>query len=600
MGLWARAARELRFLRGLSRTLSRVRSISAESDWLTCDDLEAAVDRRRASPAITFEGKTVTYGELDALANRYANWAKGRGIKRGEVVALFMPSRIEYVAVWYGLSKVGVATALVNNQLTGPALIHCLNISGAVHLIADAETAPVFEGVREQLARSMTEWIVGGLPPGGRADRDLDRTLKGVSALRPDRVTARAGLTAKEVVLYVYTSGTTGMPKAAKVTHMRAQLYMRGFSAATESTPADRLYCPLPLYHATGGLCAVGAALLGGGVLILKKRFSAAQFWPDVVEERATIFAYIGELCRYLVNQPEQPEERQHKVRLIFGNGMSTEVWAQVQNRFRIPKILEFYGSTEGNVSLINLDGRRGAVGRIPKYMRKKFNVRLVRFDPEAETPTRGPNGFCIECRPGEIGEAVGMINASDPRFAYAGYADKAASNAKVLRDVFAKGDAWFRTGDLLRQDGDGYFYFVDRIGDTFRWKGENVSSSEVTVQLLETPGVREAEVYGVEVQGQDGRAGMAALVTDDSFDLDAFAAHVDVALPPYARPVFIRLQPELSTTSTFKHRKVELVAEGFNPSRTDEPLYVRERDGPYQPIDRPRYARIQGGKVRL
>jgi len=599
MGVWSRAAREWRFLRGLYRTLGRVRSISADSDWLTCDDLEAAVDRRRNFPAIVFEGRTVTYGEFDALANRYANWAKGRGIKRGEVVALFMPNRIEYVAIWYGLSKVGIATALINNQLTGPALAHSLNICGAVHLIADAETQPVFETVRDQLTRTMTDWIIGGLPPGARADRDLDRTIKGVSALRPDRATARAGLTAKDVALYVYTSGTTGMPKAAKITHMRAQMYMRGFWASTDSTPADRVYNVLPLYHATGGLCAVGAALLGGGVLLLKRKFSAAQFWDDVLAERATIFFYVGELCRYLVALPERPEERQHKLRLAVGNGLSAEVWHQMQIRFRIPRILEFYGATEGNVSLINIDGRRGAVGRVPKYLRKQFNVRVLRLDPETQDPVRGANGFCQECKPGEVGEVIGGIGA-DARFAYAGYADKAASNAKILRDVFAKGDAWFRTGDLMRQDGDGYFYFVDRMGDTFRWKGENVSASEVTGQLLTAPGVKDAEVYGVEVQGQEGRAGMASLVVDDDFDLSAFAAHVDSKLPAYARPLFIRLQSELATTGTFKRRKVELVAEGFNPSKTDDPLYVRERDSGYQPIDRPRYARIQGGKVKL
>ena len=263
MGFWGRAKREALFLRGLLRTLRRIRSVKPDSPDLVCDDIEAAVDRFGPRTAVVFEGRTVTYAQLDALANRYANWAKGRGIKRGDTVALFMPNRIEYLAVWYGLSKVGVATALINNQLYGPALAHCLNVSGAAHVIADAETAAIFEAVRDQLTRTMTEWIIGG--GGARPDRDLDQTLKGISALRPERATARAGLTAKEVALYIFTSGTTGLPKAAKVTHMRAQLYMRGFAASTESRPDDRIYIALPLYHATGGLCAVGAALLNGG-----------------------------------------------------------------------------------------------------------------------------------------------------------------------------------------------------------------------------------------------------------------------------------------------------------------------------------------------
>ena len=597
MGFWGRAKREALFLRGLLRTLRRIRSVKPDSPDLVCDDLEAAVDRFGPRTAVVFEGRTVTYAQLDALANRYANWAKGRGIKRGDTVALFMPNRIEYLAVWYGLSKVGVATALINNQLYGPALAHCLNVSGAAHVIADAETAATFEAVRDQLTRTMTDWIVGG--GAALPDRDLDQTLKGISALRPERATARAGLTAKEVALYIFTSGTTGLPKAAKVTHMRAQLYMRGFAASTESRPDDRIYIALPLYHATGGLCAVGAALLNGAGIVLKRKFSATQFWEDVLAERCTMFVYIGELCRYLVNQPERPEERMHKLRLAFGNGLRPDVWERMVARFRIPRILEFYGATEGNVSILNFDGKLGAVGRIPAYVRSRFNVRLARFDVETEQPMRGANGLCIECRPGDIGEALGKIGA-EARMAFAGYADKAASNSKVLRDVFAKGDAWFRTGDLMRQDDEGYFYFVDRIGDTFRWKGENVSTTEVAGRLDEAPGVLEANVYGVPVPNADGRAGMAALVVGDGFDIPTFGKFVETALPGFAQPVFLRLLPKIETTGTFKHRKADLVADGFDPSKIKSRLYVRAPGKGYARINAAVYAKIQAGDLRL
>ncbi len=591
--------REVRFLRGLIRTLGRVRGIAPDSPWLACDDLEAAVDKFRGRTAITFEGKSVTYGDLDAMANRYGNWAKGRGIKRGETVALFMPNRMEYIAVWYGLAKVGVATALINCNLSGQALAHCLNISGAVHLIVDSETAPLFEAVRTSLARSMMEWVVGGGPK--RGDRDLDRTLKGVSALRPTRETARAGITAREVMLYIYTSGTTGMPKAARIPHTRAQLYMRGFAAGTDAGPNDRLYCCLPLYHATGGLCAVGAALLTGATLVLKRKFSASSFWDDIVAEEATLFVYIGELCRYLVNQPEVPAERMHSLRLIFGNGLSLDVWNKMLSRFRIPNILEFYGATEGNVSLLNFDGKPGAVGRVPSYLRKSFNVKLIRFDVETELVERGANGLCIECRPGEIGLTIGEIKSLDARYAYAGYADKTASDRKVLRDVLARGDAWFATGDLMRQDREGYFYFVDRVGDTFRWKGENVSTGEVAAHLAEVHGVLEANVYGVAVPGTEGRAGMAALVTDhDRFDLAAFRSHVDATLPPYARPLFLRLQPQIVTTGTFKYRKIDLAADGFDPGAVADPLYFKDPEGAYVPLDAALFARIKAGEVRV
>ncbi len=598
MSLWARIKREVRFLRGLSRTLKRIKGIEPDSEHLVCDDLEAAVDRFATRPAIVFEGRTVTYGEFDTLANRYAHWATGRGIKRGDTVALFMPNRIEYLAAWYGLSKVGVSTALINTQITGQGLIHCLQVSRASHVIVDAETAPAFEDVREQLNRSMMEWVVGG--GAARADRDLDRALKGVSSLRPTGATARYGLTAKDVALYIFTSGTTGLPKAAKMTHMRAQMMMRGFAGATAATEKDRIYCALPLYHATGGLCAVGAALLNGGTLLLKKKFSATQFWDDVVAEGATMFVYIGELCRYLVNQPEREIERQHKLRLAFGNGLRPDVWAKLIQRFRVPEVLEFYGSTEGNVSMFNFDGKLGAIGRVPKYLRKRFNFRLVRFDSETEQPERTVQGFCIECRPGEPGEALGEIGA-DARSNFTGYADKAETEKKILRDVFAVGDAWFRTGDLLRQDTEGYFYFVDRVGDTFRWKGENVATSEVAERLSDAPGVLEANVYGVSVPGAEGRAGMAAIVPGEGFDLQRLHEVVARELPSYAQPLFLRLQPHIDTTGTFKFRKVDLAAEGFDPGVVADPLYFHDPEaGAYVPLDAALYARIAAGEIRL
>ncbi len=597
MSLWARAKREVRFVQALLRSLKRIKGIEGDSRNLVCDDLEAAVDKFPQRIAIEFEGRTLTYAQLDAMANRYAHWATGRGIKRGDTVALFMPNRLEYIPAWYGLSKVGVATALINNNLTGAALCHCLKISGAAHLIADAETAPAFEAVRNDLGRSMMEWIVGGA--SAKADRDLDRTLKGVSSLRPTRETARYGVTAKDTALYIYTSGTTGLPKAARIPHTRAQTYMRGFAGSTDAKPEDKIYIVLPLYHATGGLCAVGAALLNGGCIVLKRKFSATQFWPDMAKHGCTMFVYIGELCRYLVNQPEHEADRT-PVKLAFGNGLRPDVWEKMLQRFRIGRILEFYGSTEGNVSVLNFDGKVGAIGRIPKYLSKRFNVRLVRFDVETEEPERNAQGFCIPCPIGEPGEALGEIRSDDPRANFTGYADKAATEKKILRDVFVRGDAWFRTGDLLKQDSEGYFYFVDRVGDTFRWKGENVSTGEVAEHLAMTPGVTEVNVYGVPVPGADGKAGMAGLVTDDTFDIASLAQAVE-GLPAYARPVFIRLQKAIETTGTFKYRKMDLVEQGFDPAKVDgEPLFVRDTENGYVPLTAELYAKIIAGEFRL
>jgi fatty-acyl-CoA synthase len=595
MRLSTRLQREWRFLRRLNRTLGRVKSIASDSPNLICDDLQAAVEAHRNRPAMTFEGRTVTYGELDAIANRYAHWGRGLNLRRGQTVALFMPNRLEYFAVWYGLSKIGVVTALINNQLSGPALAHCLTVSGAAHLIVDSETSPVFEAARSLVAKPLQQWILG---PAQGDQRDLVQALKSCSQLPPDRI-AREDMTARDTALLIFTSGTTGMPKAARITHVRAQLYMRGFAGATGAKLTDRIYVALPLYHATGGLCALGAAFLNGGSVFLRRRFSASHFWAEAADEGCTMFVYIGELCRYLVNQPPVEDETRHKIRLAFGNGLRPDIWPVMKERFRIPEILEFYGSTEGNVSMFNFDGRQGAIGRAPKWLRKKFNVRLVQFDLEAEAPIRGTDGFCIECGPGQIGECIGQIGG-DARAEYTGYADKAASEAKILHNVFEKGDRWFATGDLMKTDADGYFYFIDRIGDTFRWKGENVSTNEVSERLLGMPGVLEANVYGVEVPGAEGRAGMAGLVVGPEFDIKAFGDEVARELPPFSQPLFVRLLPAIETTGTFKPRKMDMVADGFDPAKVKGPLFFHNPKRGYIKVTKGVFEKLQGELIKL
>jgi fatty-acyl-CoA synthase len=599
MSLWARIAREWRFLSGMTRTLWSVREIAPDSDVLICDDWETACAKFADHTALVFEGERYTYRQLDALANRFAAWAQAQSLRRGDTVALLLPNRAEYVPAWMGLAKRGVASALINNNLTGAALTHCLSISGASHVITDTESLAAVATIRAGLARPLTYWNIDAKGELGENRKKLDLKEPRLAPESPPR-NLRAGIKARETALYIYTSGTTGMPKAAKIAHTRAQLYMRAFAGATGARADDSIYCALPLYHSTGGLCGVGAALLSGATLVLRRKFSASHFWDDVVEHSCTIFVYIGELCRYLVNQPPHRKERTHKLRLGFGNGLRPEVWGELETRFGLTRILEFYGSTEGNVSLFNYDGKVGAIGRVPHYLRKSFEVKLVAFDIDAEAPRRGPDGFCIEAPIGEIGEAIGRIK-DDARAGYSGYADQAASERKVLHDAFEKGDAWFRTGDLLREDAEGYFYFVDRIGDTFRWKGENVSTTEVAEALARYPGVAEANVYGVTVEKLDGRAGMAAITPGEGFDLTGIRAFLARELPAYARPMFIRIQPEIETTGTFKYRKIDLVHDGFDPAKTEHRLYF---DHPlahrYEPITRDLYEQIQGGVFKL
>jgi fatty-acyl-CoA synthase len=599
MGLAANIRRDLKFAAGLRRLLKRIKPIELDSPVLLCDDFEEAVDRFGDNIAVEDDSRKVTYRELDALANRYGAWARSRNLRRSDVIGLVMTNRIEYLAAWIGFSKVGIATALINTNLTGQALAHCLNIVNVAQVVADEGTWKQVEDARPFATRSLMLWVVG-LKPEEEADarRNLDNAVRSASSVRPLK-TVREGLTNRDTALYIYTSGTTGMPKAARIPHSRARTYMRAFAGCTNATPQDAIYDVLPLYHSTGGLVGVGPALLNGGRLILRKKFSATNFWPDVRTTGATMFVYIGELCRYLVNCPPGEDDRAHKLRLAFGNGLRPDVWPEFQSRFRIPDILEFYGSTEGNVSLFNFDGKQGAIGRVPKLLKKQINIRLVRFDIDTNEPVRAANGLCEEARPGEIGEAIGAIG-NDVRHDFSGYADKAASEKKILTDVFQRGDKWFRTGDLMRQDHEGYLYFIDRIGDTFRWKGENVSTSEVEQRLAEAPGVKEVIAYGVPVPNTEGKAGMVTLIVEGKFSAKAFADYADEQLPSYARPVFIRIAKTLETTGTFKYRKVDLVAEGFDPAKVDGPLYVRGGKSGYQKLTPAVLEAILSGENRL
>lgn len=599
MGLVANIRRDVRFFKGLRRLLERIKPIELDSPDLVCDDWEAAVDKFPDHVAVQDDRRTVTYRELDAMANRFGHWAQSRRLKRGDTIALVMLNRAEYIAAWMGFSKVGVGTALINTNLTGHALAHCLTISNASQVITCEDCWKKVEDARPLVGRNMMLWVLG-LSDADEADerRGLDTPVRSGSSVRPAR-SARSGLTNRDTALYIYTSGTTGLPKAAKITHARARTYMRAFAGATGATDKDVTFNVLPLYHSTGGLVGIGPSLLNGGRLVLRKRFSASSFWPDVKASGATLFVYIGELCRYLVNCPENPDERGHKLRLAFGNGLRPDVWNDFQKRFAVPDILEFYGSTEGNVSLFNFDGKPGAIGRVPGFVKKQVNFRLVRFDVGTELPVRGQDGLCQLAKAGEVGEAIGQIS-DDTRHSFSGYADRAESEKKILRDVFTRGDRWFRTGDLMRQDSEGYVYFIDRIGDTYRWKGENVSTAEVEQRLADAPGVKEVIAYGVPIPGQEGKAGMVALVIDGRFSAKVFADWVDQELPTYARPAFVRLIKAADTTGTFKYRKTDLVADGFDPEKVDGALYVRGGKSGYAKLTETARAAILNGETRL
>jgi fatty-acyl-CoA synthase len=589
-------ARESIYITSVARTFYRMRHVKPDSAIVISDIVEGFARARPQSPALLYLDTTVTYAELDAGANRYARWAMGQGVKRGDAVALLMENRPEYLFAWLGLMKLGAIAALINTNLRGQPLAHSIGVSAARHLIVGAELADNYTEARPLIATPPIAWITGGKAEG---TEDLDAVLGGVP---PDGVDAsvRDGLTAKDIAFYIFTSGTTGLPKAANFSHLRMLYMMYGFAGGLDAHAADRMYNVLPLYHTAGGVCALGPALTTGGSVVIKRKFSVHEFWDDCCRYQPTFFQYIGELCRYLLNAPPQAHERDHKLRAITGNGLRQEIWPAFQKRFAIPKIIEFYGATEGNVSMLNYDGKVGAVGRIPSYMRNIMTTRIVRFDIEKEIPVRGADGFCMECPPNEAGEAIGKISL-EPGKTFEGYTQKTDTQKKILLDVFEKGDAWFRTGDLMRRDALGYFYFVDRIGDTFRWKGENVSTNEVAEALDVIPGIHEANVYGVAVPGADGRAGMASLVVAPTFDPATLADRLAGNLATYARPVFLRLQPEMEITGTFKLRKVDLVEDGFNPQTIADPLYVFDSAAErYVRLDSARYAAILSGLMKF
>jgi fatty-acyl-CoA synthase len=599
MGFIERIRGDVSYLRAALRTLKITTPIAKNPTRVFPNVIEELADKFGDAPALVSDRERFTYRVLEERSNRYARWALAQGLGKGEAVCLLMPNRPEYLAIWLGITRVGGVAALLNTNLSGASLAHCINIVEPKHVIVASELGSTFATTRMHLATYAKIWSHGdGAPEFARIDREIE-TLSGERLLPAER----RALTIEDRALFIYTSGTTGLPKAANINHYRLMLASHGFAGAMNTRADDRIYVCLPMYHTTGGVCAIGSVLLHGGSVAIRERFSGREFWDDIVRFDCTLFQYIGELCRYLVNSPPHPSETKHRLRLCCGNGLRPDVWADFQKRFRIPHILEFYAATEGNVILFNFEGKEGAVGRIPWFVAHRFPTAIVRFDIDKAQPVRNAEGFCIPCEANEAGEVIGKImnDPSKPSSRFEGYASEGDTERKILRGVFETGDAWFRTGDLMRKDENGYFYFIDRVGDTFRWKGENVATSEVSEAITTFPGIKYANVYGVTIAGRDGRVGMAAVVVDGNFDLAAFRAHVARQLPDYARPLFLRIQDELDMTATFKQKKVDLVQQGFDPTGIRDPIYFDDpASRAYVRLDQDMYERIQSGEVRL
>jgi fatty-acyl-CoA synthase len=578
-----------------TRALQRTAGITDDQAILLADIIDAHAAKAPDAPALLADHGSLTYGALSRRSNQFARWAIDRGLRAGDTVCLMLPNSPDYLAIWLGFSRVGIVTALLNTQITGASLAHCIAVACPRLAVIDSAWLSLYQAA----APEGDICVYGGDGPAGRGiDADLDSHDGG-----PLEEATRAGLTLRNPALLIYTSGTTGLPKAAHVSHYRIRMWSEWFAGLMEAEPADRLYNCLPMYHSIGGVAAVGAMLAAGGAVVVREKFSASRFWDDIRAWDCTIFQYIGELCRYLVSQPEQPVGQPHRLRLCCGNGLRADIWEEFRSRFAIPRLLEFYAATEGSFSLFNVEGQPGAIGKIPGFMAHRSPVALVRYDLETGAPARTPDGLCIRCGVDEPGEALGRLARGEAGLStrFEGYTNRAETERKVLRDVFEIGDAWFRTGDLMRKDRKGFYYFVDRAGDTFRWKGENVATLEVEAALCGCPGVNEANVYGVAIPGTDGRAGMAALVVDSSFDLAALSLHLRDHLPAFARPLFLRLSGQMAVTATFKHQKQILVRQGYDPTLVHDPLYLYDatRSG-FVAMDMSLHSKIASGALRL
>ena len=595
--MFSTIAREYKYIRFFVKLLGRSKKLDKNKSLTVPDMIEESIDKFPNNIAIEFEDKSYTYSDLDKESNQVANWAIKKGYKTGDVVALLMENKPEFIFIWLGLSKLGITIACLNNNIKSKSLAHCIQTSKSKSLILSSDLIDNYSSAEDLIDDQLSVYVSGDKVQGfENIDDDNEKNTN-----RPNS-SIRKTLTNSESLFYIYTSGTTGLPKASNFSHQKFAVGsgLQMFSLNMKSS--DKTYLVLPLYHATGGVVGLGSTLFTGGTVVLRKKFSVEKFWEDCAKYNVTVITYIGELFRYLISAPKNEFEKQHNIRGMYGNGLRPDVWKVVQDRFGINNIIEFYGASEGNVSLTNVDSRFGSIGRIPPYAKNALPTKIVKFDVVNEKVVRNEDGFCIECGDDEAGEVIGLIPNED-KFSgkFEGYTDKEATAKKILKDVFEKGDQWFSSGDLLKRDKDGYYFFVDRIGDTFRWKSENVATSEVSEAISTFAGVKEANVYGVLVPGEDGRAGMASIVPGEEFSINGLYEHLSQHLPKYSIPVFIRISKEIEVTGTFKYKKTDLVKDGFDPSVVkDQMYYASTSENDYIGLDANVFKKISDHELKL
>ena len=526
---------------------------------------------------LRFEGREISYRRANETANRYAAVLAARGVRPGDVVGIMLRNSPDAVLTMLAAVKCGAVAGMVNHNQRAEVLAHSLGLLQARVVVVEGD---------------LVEPVVDSGADLSGTDLLTVTELAELAEGEPIGNPATAGeVRAKDPAFYIFTSGTTGHPKASVMTHQRWLRALAGFSGlGVRLRAGDTLYCALPLYHNNALTVALSSVVDAGATLALSRAFSASRFWDEVIETGATAFVYIGELCRYLLNQPPKPTDRAHRVRVIVGNGLRPDIWERFTTRFGIKRVVEFYAASEGNVAFINVFNIPGSTGISP------MPLAYVDYDVETGEPVRGADGRVRRVRSGEPGLLLSPVTRLSP---FDGYTDKAASEKKLVRNAFKDGDVWFNTGDVMNPQGMGHAAFADRLGDTFRWKGENVATTDVEAALAAEPVVEECTVFGVEVPDTGGRAGMAAVAlrAGAQFDGRALARHLYGHLPGYAVPLFIRIVGSLETTSTFKSRKVDLRNQAYGPGVPD-PLYVLNgREEGYVPFYEAYPADVAAGK---
>lgn len=562
---------------------------------------EKAVKRNPDGAALLFEDERYTYQELNEWANQIAHYYLSLGARKGDVIAVMLENRSELLATVIALAKIGVTIALVNTSQTGKVLSHSINLVKPIALIFGDEVHHCIDEIRADLninedrfhwfADQATRQDVGTAPHGYI---NLAEQIDHFPKFNPPTTHTVQG---KDGLFYIYTSGTTGLPKAVIFTHSRWTLAYGTYGHVLDLNPEDVMYVTLPLYHATGIVVCWCGVIAGSATLALRRKYSTSAFWKDVKKFNASAIGYVGELCRYLMDAPATELDRSHRVTKMIGNGMRPNIWDKFKQRFGVDEILELYASSEGNVGFSNIFNFDNTVGFSPTP------YAVIAFDKEKNEPIRDKDGFCQKVKTGEVGLLVGKITRRSP---FDGYTDPEKNKAVILKNVLKKGDAYFNTGDLVRDIGFRHAQFVDRLGDTFRWKGENVSTTEVENMLCEHDKIVEAVVYGVEIPHTNGRAGMAAITLADHAelndqDLSHMASTFKKCLPAYAVPVFLRVQETVETTGTFKYQKNKLKEQAFDPNKTEERLLVLlPGESAYCDVTKDIFDNIQAYKYRF